>query len=101
MGSTWRIVGTLKQKEVTRTGDGVRQLFAALEQTFGLSQAWLNQTDVELRAVDGDQPGALELTWSFSPEDIWLTPAVAELFGEPAGEWFEDDFRMVITLRCE
>ncbi len=101
MASTWRIVGTLKDKEVSRTGDGVRQLFATLEQTFGLSQAWVDETDVEMRLVGGDQPGALELTWSFCPEDIWLTPAVAELFGQPAGEWFEDDFQLAITLRCE
>jgi hypothetical protein len=101
MGSTWRIVATLRDKEVSRTGRGVRELFTTLEQTFGLSQAWLDQTALAVRAVAGDQPDALELTWSFCPEDIWLTPTVSELFGEPASDWFQDDFRMVITLRCE
>ena len=100
-GNTWQVVGTLDDKEITRTGRGVADLFATLEQTFGLGPAWVNQVPPELQAMDAAQPRAIQLVWSFCPEDIWLTPALSELFEAPSQEWFEDNFRLVITLRCE
>ena len=100
-GSAWRILGTLRDREITKTGRGVDQLFAALEQTFGLGPAWVTQVQPDVLSPEGDLPPTIELVWHFGPEEIWLTPALAELFQEPVQEGFEDDFRVVITLRCE
>src|SRR5581483_11220112 len=93
-GNSWQVVGTLEDKEITRTGSGIASLFATLEQTFGLGPAWVNQVPPELEASDEAQPRAIEVVWTFRPEDIWLTPALSELFQAPSPEWFEDNFRL-------
>ena len=76
-GNTWQVVGTLDDKEITRTGRGIADLFATLEQTFGLGPAWVNQVPPDLQAMDEAQPRAIQLVWSFCPEDIWLTAALS------------------------
>jgi len=100
-GNTWEVVGTLDDKEISRTGRGIAPLFATLEETFGLGPAWVNQVPPDLQASDESQPRAIQLVWNFCPEDIWLTPMLSELFQAPSQEWFEDNFRLAITLRCE
>ena len=100
-GSDWRIVGTLDEQEVTRAGRGVTELFQTLEETFGLGAAWVDQVTPAIRAVEGEPRRAIELVWSFRPEDIWLTAQLAALFQKPFSAGFEDDFRLTVTLRCE